>query len=67
MKKLIAILFATVTTLSGCVVAVQDTPYVQVCQWVDTSVYGYADIYRNREVTIRIKETAYVHRQWRCN
>ena len=72
MKTLFALLAAV--TLSGCVVVVQDTPYVQsppayvqVCRWVEVPVYGHVDLYRDRDTTVRIKQTAYVDRQWRCN
>lgn len=72
MKKLLTILLATLA-LFGCVVVVQDTtyvqpqPHVQICRWVDIPVYGHADIYRDRDTTVRIKQTAFVDRQWRCN
>jgi tRNA A37 threonylcarbamoyladenosine biosynthesis protein TsaE len=71
MKKLFALLAAV--ALSGCVVVIEDNTYVQspayvqVCRWVDVPVYGHVDLYRDRDTTVRIKQTAYVDRQWRCN
>lgn len=69
-KVFIMSIFALI--LSGCVLVVQDAAYVQhpqvqVCRWVDVPVYGHVDIYRDRDTTVRIKQTAFVDRQWRCN
>lgn len=38
----------------------------QYCYWHETPVYGYADIYRDGQTHVRIKQVAYVDRQWRC-
>lgn len=37
------------------------------CYWHETPIYGYADVYRDGYTHVRIKEVAYVDRQWRCN
>lgn len=39
----------------------------QYCYWQETPVYGYADVYRDGYTRVRIKEVAYVDRQWRCH
>lgn len=70
MKRIILAVMTTIA-LSGCVVNIVNEPVqnhpVQVCRWVDIPVYGYADVYRSHEATVRIQQTAYVDRQWRCN
>jgi hypothetical protein len=37
------------------------------CYWHETPVYGYADVYRDGYNHVRVKEVAYVDRQWRCH
>lgn len=39
----------------------------QYCYWDETAVYGYADVYRDGNTHVRLKQTAYVDRQWRCH
>jgi len=39
----------------------------QYCYWDETPVYGYADVYRDGQTHVRLKQVAYVDRQWRCN
>lgn len=39
----------------------------QYCHWVETPVYGYVDVYRDGNTRVRLKQTAYVDRQWRCH
>jgi hypothetical protein len=46
------------------VVTYTPAPY---CFWQETPVYGYADVYRDGHTHVRIKEVAYVDRQWRCH
>lgn len=38
----------------------------QYCYWHETPVYGYADVYRDGYTHVRLKQVAYVDRQWRC-
>lgn len=60
--------------LSGCVVSLVAEPVYtntyytpQHCRWVEIPVYGYADVYRGNGVWVRLRQVAYVDRQWRCN
>jgi hypothetical protein len=39
----------------------------QYCYWDETPVYGYADVYRDGQTHVRLKQVAYVDRQWRCH
>lgn len=39
----------------------------QYCYWQETPVYGYADVYRDGQTNVRLKQVAYVDRQWRCH
>jgi hypothetical protein len=73
--KSIASLFLIVSLLSGCVVNVVNQPVQQqplityhraVCGWVEIPIYGYADVYRDGRNHVRIRQIAYVDRQWRC-
>jgi GTP-binding protein EngB required for normal cell division len=80
MKNIFASILVTTSLLSGCTtivmtevveprpVTIVNTTYVQpYCRWVDVPVYGYADVYRDGYNRVRIKEVAYVDRQWRCH
>lgn len=46
------------------VVVYTPAPY---CYWQETPVYGYADVYRDGQTHVRLKQVAYVDRQWRCH
>lgn len=39
----------------------------EYCYWSETPVYGYADVYRDGQTHVRIKQVAYVDRKWRCH
>lgn len=82
MKSLLAMVLLGAFLVSGCTaVVVQETvisrPNVTVydrvvvptpyCYWHETPVYGHADIYRDGHTHVRLKQVAYVDRQWRCH
>lgn len=78
MKITLAAILIASTLLSACTTVVmteviETRPAIIVnthqpqCYWAETPVYGYADIYRDGYSHVRIREVAYVDRQWRCN
>jgi hypothetical protein len=71
--RTIATTLLLISLLSGCVVNVVNKPVQEprllgpTCRFVETPVYGYADLYRDGRSHIRIREVAYIDRQWRCH
>jgi outer membrane biogenesis lipoprotein LolB len=70
-KMKILVLLTVSLILSACVdvnqYPINNTTQIQKCNMVEIPVYGHADLYRDGNTIIRVKQTAYTEKQWRCN